>query len=61
MLKDDQEPAIKTLREAVIRRIHAIRGDLNIQIITEESPGGESESNGDVESAIKQVQTNLGQ
>ena len=56
MLKDDQEPAIKALREAVIRRINAIKGDVNIQVITEESPVGESQSNGEVESAIKQIQ-----
>ena len=55
VLKDDQEPAIKALREAVIRRINAIRGDVHIQVITEESPVGESQSNGDVESAIKQT------
>ena len=54
-LEDDQEPAIKTLREAVIRRVIAIRGD-GAQVIPEESPVGESESNGDVEAAIKQVQ-----
>jgi len=56
VLKDAQEPSIKALREAVIRRIAALRGDLDIQIIPEESPVGESQSNGEVESAIKQVQ-----
>ena len=56
VLKDDQEPSIKALREAVIRRITALKGDLDIQIIPEESPVGESQSNGEVESAIKQVQ-----
>ena len=53
-LKDDQEPAIKALREAVIRRVVAIRGD-GVQIIPEESPVGESQSDGEVESAIKQI------
>ena len=33
-----------------------MRGDVSIQIITEESPVGESQSNGEVESAITQVQ-----
>ena len=56
VLKDDQEPSIKALREAVIRRITALKGDLDIQVTPEESPVGESESNGEVESAIKQVQ-----
>jgi hypothetical protein len=55
VLKDDQEPAIKTLRDAVIRRVGALKGE-SVQIIPEESLVGESQSNGDVESAIKQVQ-----
>ena len=42
VLNEDQEPAIKSLREAVIRRINAIKGDVNIQVITEESPVGGS-------------------
>ena len=33
-----------------------MKGEVDIQIIPEESPVGESQSNGDVESAIKQVQ-----
>ena len=32
VMKDDQEPAIKALREAVIRRVGAIKGD-GVQII----------------------------
>ena len=44
VLKDDQEPAIKSLREAVIRRVGAIKGE--VQVIPEESPVGESQSNG---------------
>ena len=55
VLKDDQEPSIKAFREAVIRRVGAIKGD-GVQIIPEESPVGGSQSNGDVEAAIKQVQ-----
>ena len=58
ILKDDQEPSIKALREAVIRRVTAIRG-AEVQIIPEESPVGESQSNGEVESAIKQVQGHI--
>ena len=55
VMKDDQEPAIKALREAVIRRVIALKGD-GVQVLPEESPVGESQSDGEVESAIKQVQ-----
>ena len=54
-LRSDNEPAIKALREAVIRRVGAIKGE-GVQVIPEESPVGESQSNGDVEAAVKQVQ-----
>ena len=56
VIKSDQEPAIKTLIDSVMRRITALRGKVDMQIIPEESPVGESQSNGEVESAIKQVQ-----
>ena len=55
VLKSDQEPAIMAFKEAVSRRITAIKGD-GVQIIPELSPVGESQSDGDVESAVKQVQ-----
>jgi len=55
VFKTDQEPAILTLKEAVIRRITALKGD-GVQIIPEVSPVGESQSNGEVENAVKQIQ-----
>ena len=51
----DQEPAILAFKAAVIRRLTAIEGE-GMQIIPEVSPVGESQSDGDVESAVKQVQ-----
>ena len=55
VFKSDQEPAIVALKAAVIRRLTAIKGE-GMQIIPEVSPVGESQSDGDVESAVKQVQ-----
>ena len=55
MFKSDQEPAILSLKDAVIRRVTALKGD-GVTIVPEVSPVGESQSNGDVESAVKQVQ-----
>lgn len=51
----DQDTAIWLLKETVIRRIMAIKGD-GIQIVPEVSPVGQSQSNGEIEDAIKQVQ-----
>ena len=36
VIKTDQEPAIKTLRDSVMRRITALRGEVDMQIIPEE-------------------------
>ncbi len=58
IMKDDQEPAIKALRESVVRRVIAIKGE-GVQVLPEESPVGESQSNGEVEAAIKQVQGHI--
>ena len=49
IFKGDQEPALG----AMMDRIAALSGD---QIIREESPVGESQSNGDVENAIQRIQ-----
>ena len=55
VFKSDQEPAILSFKDAVIRRVTALKGD-GVTIVPEVSPVGESQSNGDVESAIKQIQ-----
>ena len=47
--KGDQEPALRVL----MNRIKALSGD---QCTLDESPVGDSQSNGDVESAVKQIQ-----
>ena len=48
-LKSDQEPAIRKLKEAV-------RREYNVDIPDELSPVGDSQSNGEVENAIQQVE-----
>ena len=55
VFKSDQEPAILSFKAAVIRRVTALKGD-GVTIVPEVSPVGESQSNGDIESAIKQIQ-----
>ena len=55
ILKIDQEPAIMVLKEAIIRHLKAGHGD-QIQVLCEESPVGESQSNGSVENGFKQLQ-----
>lgn len=58
MFKSDQEPALKQLKEAVTR--HYMQGDTRIkQVIIEESPVGESQSNGEIENEIKQLQNSV--
>jgi len=49
ILKSDQEPAIKSLKERVKANVQ------DVDIIIEESPVGESKSNGEVERAIRSV------
>ena len=49
IFKSDNEPAIRALKEA-------IKNERQEEIIMEESPVGESASNGEVEAAIKQVE-----
>ena len=49
IFKSDGEPAIKALKEA-------IKNELAIEVIMEESPVGDHAANGDVESAVRQVQ-----
>ena len=55
VFKSDQGPAVLALKEAVTRRITAIKGE-GVQIVPEVSLVGESQSNGDVENAAEQVQ-----
>ena len=50
ILKSDNEASIIALKQAIKRRAE------DSEIIMEESPVGESQSNGEVESTIKQVQ-----
>jgi len=59
VFKSEQEPAILAFKEAVTRRSTAIKGDGG-QIVPEVSPVGESQSNGDIENSIKQVQGQVG-
>lgn len=55
ILKSDQEPAIKSLKAATIReRPEEVKEDKDI--LTEEAPVGESQSNGYIERMIKTVQ-----
>ena len=49
IIKCDQEPSIVEIQKEVIRRCEA-------ETIPENSPTGESQSNGDIENAIKQVE-----
>ena len=57
MLKSDQEPALKELLRAVKReRVEQIEFD---GVMEEESPVGESASNGLVERAIQDVQAQM--
>ena len=46
VLKDDQEPSIKALREAVIRRITALKGDLDIRLFQRNLSGGKVKAMG---------------
>jgi len=55
VFKSDQEPAIKQLKEAVIRQCKAGENQVD-RIKEEESPVGESQSNGEVENEIKMIQ-----
>ncbi len=52
-LKTDQEPAILKLIEAVGRELRSEHG---MVIISEESPVGEHQSNGEVENRVKRIQ-----
>ena len=49
LFKSDGEPAIKALKEAV-------KNEMGIEIVMEESPVGDHAANGDVENAVRQVQ-----
>jgi len=55
--KSDQGPATSdiSIEIAVLRKMSAIK-EAGVQIIPDVSPVGESQSNGEVESAVKQVQ-----
>ena len=53
-LKSDQEPSIMSLKDAV-------KGEVRIDIVLEESPEYESKSNGDIERAIQTVQAGKGE
>jgi len=52
VIKTDQEPAIMALKEAVVRETH-------MEVVKEESPIGESSSNGEIENAVKRVQAQV--
>ena len=52
VLKCDQEPAIVSLRDAIKR-------ELGTTTVPEESPVGESQSNGEVEGAIKLIKAQI--
>jgi hypothetical protein len=55
VLKSDQEPAILALKNMIKQQVE--QGDRSVKkVVIEESPVGESQSNGDVENAIKEVQ-----
>ena len=55
ILKSDQEPAILALKNMIKQQVE--QGDRSVKkVVIEESPVGESQSNGDVENAIKEVQ-----
>lgn len=55
VLKSDQEAALTQRKEADARQ--CMHGDTKItQIIAEESPVGESQSNGEIENDIKQIE-----
>ena len=49
IFKGDQEPALRVASD----QISALSGD---QVIMEQSPVGDSASNGDVENAVQQIQ-----
>eukprot|EP00969_Alexandrium_andersonii_P160560 7094351-Alexandrium_andersonii.AAC.1 len=51
ILKSDQEPSIMALKEAVLREC----GN-SVEVTMEESPVGESESNGMAERAVQEIQ-----
>ncbi len=52
VLKCDQEPAMVALRDAVKRELETV-------VVPEESPVGESQSNGEVEGAIKLIKAQI--
>ena len=49
ILKSDQERSIKALKDAVKERM------MDIELVLEESPVGEHQSNGEVENAVKRM------
>ena len=55
LLKCDQEPAIVAFREAV----KAALADEKIEVVPEESPVGESQSNGEVENAVRMIKAQV--
>ena len=59
VFESDQDSAILAMKEAVTRRVTAIKGE-GVQIVPEVSPVVESQSNGDIDNAVKQVQGQFG-
>ena len=51
IIKTDQESSIMALKQAVIRELQQ-----EVEVLSEESPVGEHQSNGEVENAVKRVQ-----
>ena len=54
VMKDDQESSIKDLKEQVAKI-----GGIEVEFVPEESPVGESKSNGEVERAIRTVKAQI--
>jgi len=59
VFESDQDSAILAMKEAVTRRVTAIKGE-GVQIVPEVSPVVESQCNGDIDNAVKQVQGQFG-
>lgn len=56
VFRSDQEPVLKQLKEAVTRQCMQGEKTKVTQIIAEESLAGESQSNGEIDDEIKQIQ-----
>ena len=55
IFKTDQEPAILALKHAIAKELTAGQGDVK-RVMMEESPVGESQSNGLIEAAVKTIE-----